>query len=119
MALRFLTDQNFNGDIVSGLLAREPLLDIVRVQDCGLSQTPDEELLEWAARENRVVLTHDKQTMIGYAYSRLASGFDVPGVVHVPQSLPIGQAIDELLIVGGAAQASDFADPVMHLPLNK
>ncbi len=30
-------DENFNNDIVRGLLRREPKLDIVRIQDVGLS----------------------------------------------------------------------------------
>ena len=35
--LRFAADENFNGDIVRGLLRRNPNVDIVRVQDVGLS----------------------------------------------------------------------------------
>ena len=58
----FLTDQNFNGDILTGLLASEPTLDIVRAQDESLSQVPDEQLLAWAAEEGRVLFTHDKHT---------------------------------------------------------
>ena len=46
---RFLTDQNFNNDVLDGLLALDPSLDIVRTQDCGLSQTRDEQVLEWAS----------------------------------------------------------------------
>ena len=39
--LRLVTDENFNGDIVRGLLRRHPELDLVRVQDVGLVETPD------------------------------------------------------------------------------
>lgn len=35
--LRLLADENFNNNIVRGLLRRKPDLDIVRVQDVGLS----------------------------------------------------------------------------------
>ena len=35
--LRLAADENFNGNIVRGLLRRNPKLDIVRVQDVGLS----------------------------------------------------------------------------------
>jgi hypothetical protein len=35
--LRLAADENFNNDIVRGLLRRKPDLDIVRVQDVGLS----------------------------------------------------------------------------------
>lgn len=44
--LRLVSDESFNGDIVRGLLRREPALDLVRVQDVGLRQTPDSQILE-------------------------------------------------------------------------
>ena len=52
--LRLAADENFNNDIVRGLLRRRPDLDIVRVQDVGLSGADDPAILEWAAREGRV-----------------------------------------------------------------
>jgi predicted nuclease of predicted toxin-antitoxin system len=61
--LRLLADENFNGDIVRGLLLRQPTLDVVRVQDVGLIGTDDSEILAWAAENNRIVLTHDRATM--------------------------------------------------------
>ena len=61
--LRLLTDENFNGDIIRGLLLREPDLDLVRVQDVGLAGNDDQEILAWAAENDRIVLTHDRATM--------------------------------------------------------
>lgn len=40
--LKLAADENFNNDIVRGLLRRNPTLDIVRVQDVGLSGADDE-----------------------------------------------------------------------------
>ena len=34
--VRLLSDENFNGDIVRGMLLRRPDLDLIRVQDVGL-----------------------------------------------------------------------------------
>ena len=53
--LRLLADENFNGDIVRGLLLRRSALDIVRAQDVGLTETDDSEVLTWAADNNRIV----------------------------------------------------------------
>lgn len=39
--LRLLSDENFNGDIVRGLLLRHPTLDRCRVQDVGLEEADD------------------------------------------------------------------------------
>ena len=35
--LRLLSDENFNGEIVRGLFRAHPTIDLVRVQDVGLS----------------------------------------------------------------------------------
>jgi predicted nuclease of predicted toxin-antitoxin system len=65
---RLLTDENFDGDIVRGLLRRMPELDVVRVQDVGLAETPDPNILAWAAADQRILLTHDRDTVPGFAY---------------------------------------------------
>ncbi len=57
--LRLLADENFNGDIVRALLLRQPDLDIVRVQDVGLADVGDPNILAWAAVNDRIILTCD------------------------------------------------------------
>ena len=56
--LRLAADENFNGNIVRGLRRRSPDLDIIRVQDVGLLGADDASVLEWAAKEGRVVVRH-------------------------------------------------------------
>jgi predicted nuclease of predicted toxin-antitoxin system len=68
--LKFAVDENFNMHIVNGVLRRLPDVDIVRVQDAGLAGTDDPDVLEWAAGEGRVLLTHDVNTLTGFAYER-------------------------------------------------
>ncbi len=72
--LRFAADENFNRNIVRGLLRRMPEVDIVCIQDVGLCEADDPTILEWVANENRVLLTHDVSTMTRYAYERVESG---------------------------------------------
>ena len=85
-SLRFLADEDFDNDIVRGLQRRLPDLDIVRVQDVQLSGEQDATVLEWAAAERRIVLTHDVTTMTAYAISRIAAGRQMPGLFAVSQS---------------------------------
>ena len=72
--MRLLTDENFNGSILRGLIRRLPTLDIVRIQDVGLLHADDPEILEWAANEGRILLTHDVATITVYAYDRIKNG---------------------------------------------
>ena len=67
---RFLADENFNNQIVRGILRQAPSIDIVRVQDVGLSGVDDPTVLAWAAETGRIVLTHDVATMILFIFSQ-------------------------------------------------
>ena len=69
--MRLVTDENFNGSILRGLVRRLPELDIVRIQDIGLIHADDPTILEWAANDDRILLTHDVATITFYAYERI------------------------------------------------
>ena len=115
--LRLATDEDFNSRIVRGLLRRQPELDIVRAQDAELSAKDDPEILAWAAREQRVLLTHDVTTMKQYAYERIAAGLPMPGVAILRTILTIGQAVNEVELVAIAGDPDDVRGLVLYLPL--
>ena len=115
--LRLVSDENFNGDIVRGLLRRHAELEMVRVQDVGLTQTPDPDILEWAAGQGRVLLSHDVSTVPPAAYRRIGDGKPMPGVFIVPDRMPIGHAIDEILFLSTDAEPDEWKDQVLYLPL--
>ncbi len=76
--LLLVADENFNNDIVRGLMRRKPELNIVRVQDVGLSGADDPTILEWAAQENRGLLTHDVTAITKYALERVEASKRMP-----------------------------------------
>lgn len=115
--IRFLLDENFNGKIARGLLARNPDVDMLRVQDTELVGADDPAVLEWAAREAPILLTHDLDTMTKYAKERLAQGLPLAGVIFIRDTLPIAKVIDDLLAILGASTASEWANRTDFLPL--
>ncbi len=115
--IRFAADENFNYNIVRGLLRRDPTVDIVRVQDAGLLGADDSRVLEWAAAEDRILLTHDVSTMSGFAYARLAAGLKMPGVFEVGRRLTVRSVIDELLLVFLCSLPGEWEGRVVHLPI--
>ena len=114
--LRLLSDENFNGDIVRGLLLRQPGLDLRRVQDVELEEADDPTILAWAAANNRIVLTHDHATMPDFAYARVVDGQPMPGVFMAVRII-VRQAIEELLLVEACSEQAEWADLVVYLPL--
>ena len=115
--MRFAADENFNGRILKGIQTRLPDVDIVRVQDTTIYQAPDSELLEWAAQEERILLTHDVKTILGYVYERVRAGLPVPGVIAVRESVSIGQILNELEVIMRVGAPEDFENIVRYLPL--
>lgn len=87
------------------------------MQDAGLRSRDDKSVLEWAANEGRVLLTHDVTTMRSHAYERIAEGLRMPGVFEVAQDLPIGVAIAEILILAECSLDGEWEGQVRFLPL--
>lgn len=110
-------DENFNNDVLRGLLRRNPGLNIVRIQDVGLRTLDDDTILAWCAENDRVLITHDVSTMSGHAFARLASGQNMSGVFEVPRSVPASVAIEDLRLIAECSFPGEWEGQVRYLPL--
>lgn len=115
--LAFLADENFNGDILRGILRENDQVDLVRVQDVGLSGQTDPEILRWAAENRRTVLTHDLASMPHFADERVAQGIEMPGVVAVRRNLPYSAVIEDLLLIEHCMEPAELEGKTLYLPL--
>jgi hypothetical protein len=115
--LRLIGDQNFSGRILRGIGLRIPDLDLVRALDVGLAIAPDSVLLQWAAVNDRILLTHDENTIPGFAYDRVRAGLGMPGVFLVDSHIAIGKAIDRLVVVIECSSPEEWKDRVEYFPL--
>jgi len=115
--VHLLSDENFNGDIVRGLFLRQPNIDLLRVQDVGLEETEDPDILAWAAVNNRIIVTHDRTTMPDFAYARVATGQPMPGVFVIDDHMAIRQAIEEILLIENGSEQAEWNGLVVYLPL--
>ena len=115
--LRFATDEDFNLNIVEGLRQRNPGIDIVTLQERGLRGLEDTDVLEWAAGEGRILLSHDLNTMRRFAYQRIESGKPTPGVILARQGLSPGGVIDALELLSGASLEDEWSNRVEYLEI--
>jgi hypothetical protein len=115
--LALAADENFNNNILRGVLRRNPRVDIVRVQDVGLSGASDEIVLDWAAEAGRVLLTHDASTLTRYAYGRIKSHLRMPGVFEVNCNIPVGRAVEDILLLAELSLPHEWENQVNYLPL--
>ncbi|GAB4216525.1 MAG: hypothetical protein OHK0012_19000 [Synechococcales cyanobacterium] len=114
--IKLLIDENFDNTIVRGLFRRNPTLDMVRVQDVGLSGVDDPTILEWAAQEGRVLLTHDVATITRYAYDRVRVGQPMPGVIEISTDASIRRVIEDVLVLVECSQDGELEGQVQYLP---
>lgn len=115
--LMLAADENFNNNIVRGVLRRRPDLDFICIQDVGLSGADDPMVLEWAAQEGRVLLTHDVSTVTHYAYERVRAGKLMPGVFEVSHDVQIVIAIEDILLLAECSLDDEWEGQVRYLPL--
>src|SRR5947208_14319111 len=114
--LRRISDEDVHDDILRGLRRREPTLDIVRALDAGLDHTPDPIILEWAAGQERVLITGDLNTMVGFARARVQSGQRMPGVLALLENSGIGRVLDDILLVALCSTTEDINHQVLFIP---
>ena len=108
--IRLLVDENINRDLVRGVLRRRPELNLVLAQVVGLAGTGDPEVLAWAAREERVVLTHDVNTIPRFAIERVRRGEAMAGVFIVHQEgAALSTVIDDLLLLDECSDTSEWS----------
>lgn len=117
MKVRFLADADLNKAIVSGVVRREPAIDFLTAHSAGLRKMKDPEVLALAAEQQRVLVSHDVGTMPAHFRNFRNHGKHSAGVFLVPQSVDVGTAIEELLLIWLASEASEWENRLEWLPL--
>jgi len=114
---RFLADHDFDEHIIAGVLRRALAAEFVRCREVGLADSPDTDVLEYAASRGLIVVSHDVNTMLTSAYDRLGTGQPMPALLAALQSDPIGPIIDSLVLIWLASDGAEWQGQVKFLPL--
>jgi hypothetical protein len=113
----FVADEDFNARILRGLARLAPGLTLATIPSLGLAGINDRELLERAARERWVLLSHDARSMTAAARERLQRNLPLPGLIIVSQQAPIGAVVSDLFLLLEAATVEELDRRVIFLPL--
>jgi hypothetical protein len=116
VSIRFLADADLNQALVDGVRLREPALDFLSAVEAGLEGMSDRAVLDLAANQGRILVSHDASTMSGHFVRSLNEGKRSPGVFLVPQDAVIRDVIDAILLVWSASSPADWANQIHHLP---
>jgi len=114
--VRFQADADLNTITVRGVLRRQPDVDFQSADAVPLVAVPDDQVLALAADDNRILVTHDHSTMPRH-FAAFVERQTSPGIIVVPQKLPVRVVVEELLLIWHASEAEEWINIVAYLPL--
>jgi len=85
----------------------------LRVRDDGKGMDP--QVLERAAHANRVLVSHDRRTMLRHFRERLEAGSPTAGLLIVAQHVPIAAVAEAIIVLWAASEPVDLRDQAYHL----
>jgi hypothetical protein len=116
LSIRFQADNDLKFGIVKAVRRREPAVDFASSQEAGLEGISDPEVLDGAAHEDRVLVSHDRRTMLEHFRAHLTAGKPSPGVLIVSQGAPIGLVAEALVHVWLLCDPIELRDQAHYLP---
>ena len=116
MSIRFQADNDLKFAIVKAVRRREPAIDFASAEESGLDGLSDPELLDRAASEGRVLVSHDLRTMLDHFRNHLTAGKSSPGLLVVSQGTPIGGVVEALVVLWVVSDPEELRDQAYHLP---
>jgi Domain of unknown function (DUF5615) len=104
----FLADADLNRAIVDGLIRRNQQTHFQEAEEIPLEGLPDSEVLSTVANRNCVLVSHDVSTM-PHHFRQFVTHSHSPGLILIPQALPIRTAIDSLALISEACLPEDLS----------
>src|SRR5262245_11627549 len=122
MAIPFLLDEQMIEALDEALAqhnqAGVEVIDFVRVggpPDLPRG-TPDPEILLWAEREGRILVSLDKRTLPGHLADHLQAGHHSPGIFIVRQHASIPSVIAFLIEAAHRSEPWEWEDRLEYIP---
>jgi hypothetical protein len=114
LSIRFQADNDLKFAIVKAVPRREPAIDFASVQESGLDGLSDPDLLDRAASDGRVLVSHDLRTMLHHFRSHLAAGKTSPGLLLVSHGESIGEVVEALVVLWAVTDPGELSDQAYH-----
>ncbi len=113
--IRFQADADLRQAMVTGTIRRKPNLDFQSANEARLEGIKDPEVLAIAARDGRVLVTHDRKTM-HTEFGEFITSQTSPGILILSQNLPVSTAIDAIILVWEVSVAEEWINQIMTVP---
>ena len=116
MKVRFQADNDLDERIITATKRLEPAIDFQRASEIGLQLgISDDKVLALAAKDGRVLVTHDRKTMPDH-FERFIANQASPGLIIISQTLSISKAASWLHLIWSASEGEEYINSIYSLP---
>jgi hypothetical protein len=116
MKVRFQADADLHQMIITALVRCQSGVDFQTATAAGLAGLLDPQVLERAATEGRVLVSHDQSTMPQH-FAAFIQNQPSAGLLIIPQHLSYAVVVEELLLIWVASEAEEWINRIAYLPL--
>ena len=116
MKVRFQADADLKQAIVIATKRREPAIDFQTADEANLKAVEDPEVLLIAAREGRLLVSHDRRTMPHHFAQFIRTNVS-PGLLIASQHIPVAAVVENLVLIWTVTEAEEWTNQIKSLPL--
>lgn len=105
--MKLLTDEHIPPALARGLRRALGDIDVLELRNTNLLGAGDPEVLDFTAREGRILVTRDASTILAVTFARLEQGKTMPGIFIWRRSAALGPVLQDLVLVLQTSEAEE------------
>lgn len=115
-SVRFQADADLNQAIVTGVIRRQAEINFQTATEAGLEGLIDTEVLALSAKQQRILVTHDRRTM-PTEFAEFIVNQQSAGILIVSRKTALDIVIEELILIWSVTKADEWTNRIAKIPL--
>lgn len=114
--VRFQADADLNQAIVTGVIRRQTKISFQTATEAALAGLTDATVLALAAKQQRILVTHDRRTMPA-EFAKFIVNTQSSGVLIVSRRTSLEVIIEELILIWSVTSSDEWVNRIAKVPL--
>jgi hypothetical protein len=116
MKIKFQADEDLNENIVNAVIRIEPKIDFQTAIKANLKGFTDQQVLELAANQKRILVSHDHRTIPTH-FGRFITHSTSYGVLIISKNLSVIETAKNLVLIWAVFSSHEWINRIAYLPL--
>ena len=116
VSIKFQADVDLHRGIVTGVVRRQPKIDFQTDAEAGLAGVKDIAVLDFCAKQKRILVTHDRRTM-PTEFAAFLEDRQSSGVIIASKKMGLAVVIEQLLAIWTAFDSDRWINRIVILPI--